>query len=389
MNGEAKMVDQATFDALVDMLNQHQRENELPLEIKNCETDLLMDLLPTFVNMDNFINYPIAHVKCSRNVFESFTVIVLDAFREFKQGDKVYAVENENLFKGEIIKLESYQSRANLPFNPGHIIFPPKGRVVQPPRQPELSFFTRGPDFAYSYYDPFVFDYSQYGSIAEDGFSVFDPAIHSNDSFSPTVTPRNTSDPIKKLVIPENIRILGQRSFAYRSDIDEVYISNEKTIILDSAFSFCGNLKYVALPEKTVIIHNGCFYKCYSLTESFIPTSVRAIEAYAFCECISLRKVLFMPCSKLEIIGTGAFEKTDLEIIDLRVCSNLKEIKSNAFKDCKRLKEVRLRGNVRIHKCAFYGCPNVKVFGVEERICEEYWDLIDVDDQDNPIRLKR
>lgn len=381
-------MDQAMFNMLLNKLDEVQQENELPYEIKNCETDLLIDIIPTFVNMDNFLNYPIAEVKCSRDLFRSYTVIVLDAYAQHKKGDYIYAVGNENLFQGEIIKIEKYSSKLMLPYEPSKIIFAPQGKVVQPPKNPETSLFgSRVYDAVH--YDPFCFDFSGYGAIAKGAFSCFDPLVHNDNEFNPEVLPKDPFRCARKLILPENIRIIGRNAFSYRSDLDEIFIRNEKAIILDGAFSYCGNLRYVSLPSKTVVIHSGSFYKCFSLLEVFIPASVMAIESDAFRECISLSTVAFMRWSKLEIIGNGAFEKTNLEVVDLSVCNNLKEIKTFAFRGCKRLKKVYVHSRVKIHRFAFLDCPEVVVIGANDSICEEDWDTIGTTKNDKPIKLKR
>ena len=378
------MVDEDLMRALFGQIDKMQQENELPYEIKSCETDLLVSFIPTFVNMTNFLDYPIAEVQFNKAILRTYTVIVLDAFNEFKKGDFVYAVGDENLFHGKVIKIDKYR-KSFLPYNTNQIIFAPKGKTVQPNKREDQSWDWNGKqDLPLN---PFTFDFSDYGSIAQKAFSMFDVSKHNNDKYEPIPKPYDPTRLKNKLIIPRNINIVGQSAFSYRDDIDEVFFLNDNAILLDSVFAFCANLRYVNIPRKTVIIHDSSFYKCVSLKETLIPESVMAIEPSAFEDCISLKTASIMIGSKLEIIGRSAFENCGIETLDLSFCNNLKIIKTFAFRNCKKLKRVIVPSTVKICEFAFLGCPHVEVFGANPSRCEEDWDVIDAIGN-RPIRLK-
>lgn len=60
-----------------------------------------------------------------------------------------------------------------------------------------------------------------------------------------------------------------------------------------------------------------------------MPASVREIEVGAFCECRNLRRVTFVPGSKLKKIGIGCFRDSGVERI--AIPKEVEEIQNSAF----------------------------------------------------------
>lgn len=87
-------------------------------------------------------------------------------------------------------------------------------------------------------------------------------------------------------------------------------------------------MKNVAIPEGTEEIGNRWFYDS-EIESVIVPASVAEIGAYAFCECGHLRRVTFVPGSKLKKIGIGSFCESGVERI--AIPKEVEEIESSAF----------------------------------------------------------
>ena len=75
---------------------------------------------------------------------------------------------------------------------------------------------------------------------------------------------------IKKIVIPESVKRIG-----------------------DVAFYSCTSLKSIEIPESVNSIGSGAFWNCTSLKSIEIPESVKSIGDKAFIDCTSLEEVIF------------------------------------------------------------------------------------------------
>ena len=69
-----------------------------------------------------------------------------------------------------------------------------------------------------------------------------------------------------------------------------------------------------------------------------VPASVREIGTDAFCGCEKLKRVTFAENSRLEKLGVGCFAYSAIETIT--VPRGVKELQRNVLTNCERLKEV-------------------------------------------------
>lgn len=195
---------------------------------------------------------------------------------------------------------------------------------------------------------------------------------------------------VEQVILPKDIKEIGSRAFARCENLKEIVIP-ETTVVAKDAFIGCyklnlvhneillsiadtitaftgrlmnsditeianhaienrTNLKTVNL-YKTKIIGSHAFKDCINLTEVILSDTVETIGREAFSGCYNLKKIN-IPDS-VKVIETLAFDK----------CSNLKSICINSanvgtyvFKDCKKLKSVKLGACIEIPFGLFKNC---------------------------------
>ena len=118
---------------------------------------------------------------------------------------------------------------------------------------------------------------------------------------------------IKKVIMPDTVRVIDERAFLYFSDLTEIRLSESLEIIGDSAFNGAG-FKKIYIPASVREIDTFAFYKCENLTEVTGMENVETINGRAFKECSALES--FKLSDKLTVLSEGLFE----------ACSSLSEV---------------------------------------------------------------
>ena len=113
--------------------------------------------------------------------------------------------------------------------------------------------------------------------------------------------------------------------------------------------------------ENPSSIEQRLFYKNNELIETTLPISVKNIEQEAFRQCHNLRRVVFLPDSKLLRIGKYAFQDSGIRILDLSNCLEFIEFAKDSFKECTDLEIVILPQKIKelANRC-FLDCKNLK-----------------------------
>lgn len=71
---------------------------------------------------------------------------------------------------------------------------------------------------------------------------------------------------LEEIVIPSNISVIGIKAFCTCESLKRVTIENGCTIIGDHAFMYCDNLREIHIPESVTTIMNDVFFGCENLT---------------------------------------------------------------------------------------------------------------------------
>lgn len=166
------------------------------------------------------------------------------------------------------------------------------------------------------------------------------------------------------------LSILFSRAFEGSSALDypwldhkdlvtKIVVNEGITKIPGNAFQGMNRVTEVVLPDTLVRIGHEAFWECSSLRSVTIPPEVKEVEYCAFLGCTSLRTLEFSVESKLETIGSGAFERTAL--VEFHAPPGLKTIDKGAFYECRSLEVLDLwECSANVHENAFYDCPSIK-----------------------------
>jgi hypothetical protein len=138
-------------------------------------------------------------------------------------------------------------------------------------------------------------------------------------------------------------------------------ISNQITLLYNSAFSGCANLINITLPtnQNFTTISSRAFDGCTSLQDITFPSNISGIGSFAFSNCSSLSSIA-LP-SLLTAIAVGAFERCEkLENVTFPLDSTLTTISGQAFSSCSSLKNINLPATlINIGSEAFYYCSSL------------------------------
>lgn len=167
----------------------------------------------------------------------------------------------------------------------------------------------------------------------------------------------------------------------------ELTIREGTTSIAPYAF-FCSQIiKKLHLPESLRVIGEGAFLGCCKLEEITFPESGCEIQAHAFEKCTSLKqlrlqnchlgKAAFARCTSLEnisfsgipVLSEGAWEGcTRLREFSCDAKTPVRQIGASCFKDCTNLNQAALRDVEMIAPYAFENCDSLKSIELKENV---------------------
>lgn len=156
---------------------------------------------------------------------------------------------------------------------------------------------------------------------------------------------------IEKLVIPETVTTLGYRMCYGCTNLKEVNLPDNISVIPDYAFEKCTLLEKINIPQSLVQIRNDAFAES-GIKEFIAPDSFKEIWGYAFNDCKNLEKV---DLNKTTSIGDMSFENcTKLSSIVLP--NTLVELGTYVFSGCTLLNNIKMPSNpIEITNTFIYG----------------------------------
>jgi hypothetical protein len=128
--------------------------------------------------------------------------------------------------------------------------------------------------------------------------------------------------------------------------------------ITEGAFYGCKNLMKIDLPLSLKTIESGSFYNT-SIKELIIPKNVWVIRTEAFKNCNKLKTIIFK--GKTQYIEDEAFANCT-SLNKLSLSEGLEDIGWDAFTNCKKLKKLTIPDSVYcIRGSSFMGCINLSL----------------------------
>ncbi len=182
------------------------------------------------------------------------------------------------------------------------------------------------------------------------------------------------------VVIPEGIRVIGNKLFADRTELVSITFPSTLRAIGKYAFEDCTSLASLSLPQSVTEIRDGAFSGCTALTSVSLPDSVTtlgtsafgrctaltdfdtgngitAIATFAFINCTSLQNIHFG--SQVSSIGRQAFQSCTA-LTELTVPDGVTYIAENAFSSCTGLVSVDLNQVRSMYFGVFSSCTALK-----------------------------
>ena len=162
---------------------------------------------------------------------------------------------------------------------------------------------------------------------------------------------------VKSVVIPANVKIVGDRVFSNCKALDNVEFLNKTFSGGSSMFSGCTAIKEIILPEDLETI-SGMFNGCTSLEKVTFPKKLKKLGDQAFSGCTALDEVT-IPDTVTEIWNSVFSGCTGLKKV--KISENAKFIYPYAFYECTWLEEIVIPDSVEtIGNAVFSGCTGLK-----------------------------
>ena len=146
---------------------------------------------------------------------------------------------------------------------------------------------------------------------------------------------------IKRVVIQQGVRAIGDQAFYYCENLTSVTIPDSVTSIGGSAFSGCSGLTSVTIPDGVTSIGDYAFSDCSGLTSVTIPSSVTSIGWRAFENCTALT---FMTIPESVTYINGEVFSNCVRLARVTIPKSVTEISSKAFYYCDSLTDVYYAG---------------------------------------------
>ena len=156
---------------------------------------------------------------------------------------------------------------------------------------------------------------------------------------------------LKQVSIPMNVTSIGRGAFSGCSGMTRFghHTNCVITEVADEVFYGCSSLEIAYVPDKATTIGKNAYANCTKMREANMYEGLKEIGESAFSGCTSLSSVTIP--NSVTTIGASAFDGCGLSRVTIgsEINSSLSTVKSMAFANCTKLKELNcLAKNVNI-----------------------------------------
>lgn len=178
---------------------------------------------------------------------------------------------------------------------------------------------------------------------------------------------------LKEVVIPKGVSVIEELAFAGCTGLRKITFSPGLKKIGVEAFTGCTSLKEIVIPDTVVKIDDGAFWGCEKLTKVKLSKNLTTIHEDSFTECNI--KSIEIP-KKVKKIEEGAFMENSFTSITIP--SKVTYIGKHAFRNCKKLKKVTIKGTKlkQIKKWAFTNINKKATFDVPNKHITKYKQML-------------
>ena len=170
---------------------------------------------------------------------------------------------------------------------------------------------------------------------------------------------------LKSINLPESIETISSWAFNECTSLMMINLTNciNLMYIEQAAFQNCKSATAILLPDNVNVISKSAFQGCLLAKQIKFPLNVGTIESLAFADIEAITNLSFADCGVLISIDKEAFRNLEnLQEVDFSNCG-IQTICEEAFKDCKKLREVKFYNNdslTNVQIGAFSGCKKIK-----------------------------
>ena len=163
----------------------------------------------------------------------------------------------------------------------------------------------------------------------------------------------------KNTTIPDGIVILGDRAFAWVSDLGKVEVPNSVTTIECSVFYTCKGLTEVTIGDGVTELPGFTFGYCEDLLTVTLGKGLKKLDDAVFHDCFGLKTVNFASDGQLTSIGRYTFYRTAIE--KLEIPNSVTSLGQGVFSWMQSLKELILGDGITTTPFEMlYQSPNVE-----------------------------